>query len=269
MENVSSSFHQLFNNGVMKPEKVREICRNNEYQEPTLGVCKEYLQCNLIVVPKAQAFEFMLFCHRNPKSCPLLEVTDPGQYTSQIAAQGADLRTDLPKYKLFDLGEPVAEVMTIEDIWYDDFVCFLVASTMTFENTLRSKNIPVRHIEEGSNIPLFKTDKKVEGTPLFGGFQYVSMCPMKPDQAIEAIRMAEHYQYSNGTPFHIGDPSQIGIEDLSQPDYGDPVSVAKDEIPVFWCHDYTAHKAIMRSRIQTAVMSLPGYMLVTDIKIDT
>lgn len=217
----------------MHAADVRQLISNEEITGPTAGMAKGYTQANLVILKKEHAYDFLLFCQRNPKSCPLLEVTDLGSYQPKKLAKNADIRTDIPKYRIYKNGEYVKEVTDITTYWEDDMIAFLIGCSFTFETPLMENNIPVRHIEENCNVPMYKTNIMCNEAGVFSGPTVVSMRPMSPGDAIRATQITSRFPDVHGAPLHIGDPSLIGINDIAKPNFGDAVTIKKGEIPVF------------------------------------
>jgi uncharacterized protein YcsI (UPF0317 family) len=244
----------------------RKLCRQGEWLKPTPGLASGYVQANLIVLPKSVAFDFLLFCTRNPKPCPLLDVTEPGDPEPRIVAPGADIRTDLPKYRVFSHGQLVEEVTNITHLWRDDFVAFITGCSFSFEFALLTADVPVRHIEENKNVPMYKTNINCQSAGIFSGPLVVSMRPLSSNNAIRAVQITGRYSKAHGTPIHLGNPQQIGISDINAPDFGDAVTIKEDEIPVFWACGVTAQAALLQAKPEIAIAHAPGHMFVTDIK---
>lgn len=253
-------------NKLLTASKVRQLCRQGKYQAPTPGVASGYVQANLVVLPESVAFDFMLFCHRNPKPCPLLDVTEVGDPEPRMVAPGADLRSDLPRYHVFRYGELVEEVTDIKQLWRDDFVGFLIGCSFSFEGALLNKGIPVRHIEENKNVPMYKTSLNCMPAGVFSGPLVVSMRPLSPLDAIRAVQITSRFPKSHGAPVHLGDPNAIAIADINSPDFGDPVTIHEGEIPVFWACGVTTQTAIVQAKPEIAITHAPGHMFITDIK---
>lgn len=248
------------------PESLRAACRSGEWNGVTAGLCGDFAQANLVVLPHAWAFDFLRFCQANPKPCPVLEVTDPGDPVLRRIAPGADLRTDLPRYRVYRHGELVGEALDIAALWQDDFVGFLIGCSFSFEAELLAADIPVRHIEIGSNVPMYRTDIACQPAGRFRGPMVVSMRPLSAQQAIAAVEITSRLRAVHGAPVHLGDPNLIGIEDIAQPDYGDAVPIYPGEIPVFWACGVTPQAAALASKPPLMITHAPGHMLVTDIK---
>ena len=250
----------------MTPVEVRAACRRGELSGQTSGLADGFAQANLVVLPQADAAEFLLFCQRNPKPCPLLEVTDVGSPVPKRFAPEADLRTDLPRYRVWQRGELVDEPTDVARYWRSDFVSFLIGCSFTFETALRAAGVPVRHIDEGRNVPMYRTSVLCEPAGRFRGELVVSMRPLTPAQAIRAIQITSRYPRVHGAPIHFGDAAQIGIDDLSRPDFGDAVTLRDGELPVFWACGVTPQAVLMNAAPEIAITHSPGCMFVTDVR---
>ena len=255
-------------NSFSTPAEVRSLTRSGEWAAPTPGLAPGYVQANLVVLPQALAFDFLLFCQRNPKPCPILDVTDVGEAEPRGVAPGADLRTDVPRYRVFQHGELVEETVDIRRVWRDDLVAFLIGCSFTFEAAMLRAGLPVRHIEEGKNVPMYRTNILCNSAGRFSGPLVVSMRPLSGAQAIEAVQLTAPYSKAHGAPVHLGDPAAIGIASLDCPDFGDGVSIREDEIPVFWACGVTTQAAILEARPELAITHAPGHMFITDLKED-
>lgn len=247
---------------------VRKQIRNQVITGPTSGMAKGFTQANLVVLKKELAFEFLLFAQRNPKACPILEVTDPGSYIPQRIANDSDLRTDIPMYRIYKYGVFVDEVTDITAYWEDDMVGFLLGCSFTFESALIDNNIPIRHIEESSNVPMYKTNIPCDSTDAFSGPMVVSMRPMSSASAIRATQVTSRFPMVHGSPIQIGNPKEIGITDINQPDFGDAVTIKENEIPVFWACGVTPQAAAMESKPSLMITHAPGCMFISDAKDD-
>lgn len=247
-------------------QQVRLACRQGTLTGQTSGLAHGFAQANLVMLPKELAFEFLLFCQRNPKPCPLLDVTEPGSPVPMALAPRADLRTDLPRYRVWRHGELVEEPTDITRHWRDDLVSFLIGCSFTFESALLRAGVPVRHIELGCNVPMFRTNLPCTPAGRFHGPLVVSMRPLKPADAIRAVQITARYPGVHGAPVHIGLPQQIDIADLSRPDFGDPVPIHSDELPVFWACGVTPQAVLMAAKPEFAITHSPGCMFVTDVR---
>src|SRR5437868_6370473 len=210
--------------------EVRSRARSGTLAEPTPAVALGFVQANLVVVPRDLAFDFLLFCQRNPKPCPLLDVTEAGNPESRLVALGADLRTDLPRYRVYRNGEVVDEPTDLNRWWRDDLVGFLLGCSFTFESALLQAGVPIRHLEQGCNVPMYRTGIACRPAGVFHGPMVVSMRPLTPAQAMAATRICLRFPRAHGTPIHFGDPAALGIRDLGKPDFGDPVEVRPNEV---------------------------------------
>ncbi len=232
---------------------------------PTAGVAAGHTQANLIAVPADWAYDMLLFCQRNPKPCPVLDVTDAGSPTT-VLAEGADLRTDLPRYRVWQDGELVDEPTDARAYWRDDLVSFLLGCSFTFEWVLARAGVPIRHVEQGRNVPMYVTDRACREAGRLRGPMVVSMRPVPPERLDAAVRESSLLPAVHGGPVHYGDPAALGIEDLGRPDFGDPVTIAEGEIPVFWACGVTPQAAVMASRPPFAITHAPGQMFLTDTR---
>ncbi|HEV3138368.1 MAG TPA: putative hydro-lyase [Pirellulales bacterium] len=245
---------------------VRLACRNGGLTGQTSALAAGFAHANLVVLPAAFAGDFLEFCRRNPKPCPLLDVTDAGDPAPSRLAADADLRTDLPRYRIWKKGELAGEVTDLVDLWRDDFVSFLIGCSFTFEAALLRAGLSVRHIDRGVNVPMYRTNRPCESAGPFHGPLVVSMRPFKPADAIRAIQITSRYPAVHGAPVHIGLPGDFGIADLAKPDYGDAVPVAVDELPVFWACGVTPQAVLASARLPLAITHSPGCMFVTDVR---
>lgn len=245
---------------------VRSACLAGTWTKPTSGLADGFAQANLVVLPQKLAFDFLLFCQRNPKPCPLLDVTEPGDPVPQHVAPTADLRTDLPSYRVWRNGDLVDEPTDISGYWQEDFVSFVIGCSFTFEAALQRARLPVRHIDLGVNVPMFRTNIACRPAGVFHGPLVVSMRPMSPSEAVRAVQITSRYPSVHGAPIHIGDPSAIGIADITKPDFGDAVPIRAGEVPVFWACGVTPQAAIMAARPPLVITHSPGCMFVTDLR---
>lgn len=244
---------------------VRQACRTEMWTGPTAGLAPGFAQANLVILPRDWAFDFLLFCQRNPRPCPLIAVTEAGSWQPPVAPE-ADLRTDLPKYRVWRDGQMVEEPTSVSHLWRDDLISFLIGCSFTFEAALLEAGVPVRHIELGRNVPMFRTNIPCVPAGRFSGPMVVSMRPLKPADAIRSVEISSRFAASHGTPVHIGFPDQIGISDLDRPDYGDAVPVHADELPVFWACGVTPQAALLEAKPPLAITHAPGCMFLTDLK---
>jgi uncharacterized protein YcsI (UPF0317 family) len=246
--------------------EIRRHVRAGKWTGPTCGVALGYVQANLVVVPRELAFDFMLFCQRNPKPCPLLDVTEPGSAEPRFVAPGADLRLDVPRYRVYRHGELAEEPDDLSPLWRDDLLSFLLGCSFTFESALIQAGLPVRHLDEGRNVPMYRTNSACVPAGVFRGPMTVSMRPMTPAQAIRAVQVCGRFPRAHGAPVHLGDPAALGIRDLDCPDFGDPVEIRPGEIPVFWACGVTPQTVAMQARPPLLITHKPGHMFVTDLR---
>jgi uncharacterized protein YcsI (UPF0317 family) len=250
------------------PEHWRQEIRAGRWRRPTAGLAPGFAQANLVVLPEADAGDFRLFCQRNPKPCPLIEVTAPGDPVPHASAPNADLRTDVPRYRVYRNGEVVEERMDLLGVWRPDLVAFLLGCSFTFEAALEAAGLPVRHLQLGCNASMFTTDMMCMPAGRFSGPMVVSMRPFAASDLPRVIEITSGYPQSHGAPVHTGDPTALGITDLGRPDYGDPVPVGPGEIPVFWACGVTPQAVAVRARLPLMITHAPGHMFLTDLKTD-
>jgi len=248
------------------PQEVRLAIRNKEWKGPTAGMAKGHVQANLVILPKDWAYDFLVFAQRNPKPCPVLDITEPGDPEPRLVARGADLRTDLPKYRVWKEGELIDEPTDIVSYWRDDLVAFLLGCSFTFESALLDAGIPVRHIECGCNVPMYITNIQCIPAGRLSGPMVVSMRPIPACQVPKAVLTTGRFPAVHGSHVHIGDPSIIGIKDVNKPDFGDSVPINDGEVPVFWACGVTPQAALMASKPPFAITHAPGHMFVCDPK---
>jgi uncharacterized protein YcsI (UPF0317 family) len=245
-------------------EDVRAQARSGGLAGPTCGLAPGYLQANLVIVPEDLAFDFLRFCQRNPKPCPILEVTEAGAWEPRRVARGADLRTDLPRYRVYRRGVLIEEPTDIVEWWRDDLIAFLLGCSFSFEAAMQRAGLPVRHLEQSCNVPMYRTNVPCTPAGAFAGPLVVTMRPLTPAQAIEAVVITARYPQAHGAPVHFGDPTAIGISNLARPDFGDAVTVKANEVPVFWACGVTPQLALMEAKPELAITHSPGCMFVTD-----
>jgi uncharacterized protein YcsI (UPF0317 family) len=250
-----------------RPADIRQLIRNDELPGPTSGLAPGHVQANLAILPRDLAFDFMLFCQRNARPCPLLEVVEAGEVEPRQFAPDADLRTDVPLYRVYEYGEMVSEVADISEFWRDDLVSFLLGCSFSFESALVKAGVPLRHVERGSNVSMYVTDIATQSAGVFSGPMVVSMRPIRRDLIVRAVQVTSRFPAVHGAPIHIGDPGAIGIADISRPDMGDPVDLEDGEVPVFWACGVTPQAVAMKSRPSLMITHSPGHMFITD-KID-
>lgn len=250
----------------LHPREARREIREGRWSAPTAGLAPGYAQANLVVLPQDLAYEFLLFCQRNPKPCPLLEVTDRGDPCARRSAADGDLRTDLPRYRVYRDGVLTDELSSITTLWRDDFVAFLLGCSFTFETALRRAGLPVRHLELGCNVPMYRTALACQPAGRFAGPMVVSMRPVRSADVPRAVLVTARYPLAHGAPVHIGDPATIGIHDLARPDYGDPVPVRLDEVPVFWACGVTPQAVAQQVKPPLLITHAPGHMFITDLR---
>jgi len=248
----------------LAPSDLRRACRQGRWTRPTAGVCNGFVQANLVAVPAEAAFDFLLFCQRNPKPCPVIEVLEAGR-VEPSCAPGADLRSDLPAYRVYRDGRLAEERSEVAGLWRDDLVSFLLGCSFSFEEALARAGVPLRHVEAGANVPMYRTAVATAPAGRFAGPLVVSMRPIPARLVPLAVQVTGRFERVHGAPVQVGDPGALGIADLARPDWGDPVEIRPGEIPVFWACGVTPQAAVLASRLPFCITHAPGHMFVTDV----
>lgn len=262
---------QTVSHSDLKPssaEQVRAAIRSGAYDGHTAGLAAGKLQCNLAILPEEFALDFLRFCQRNPKPCPIVGVGDTGNPTLPTLGRDIDIRSDVSKYRIFRDGVLSDEVTDISNVWKDDLVTVALGCSFTFENALLRKDIPVRHIEAGRNVPMFRTTIDLTPAGRFAGQMVVTMRPIPEGQVAQAKAISGKFPQAHGSPIAIGDPLQIGIADLSQPDWGDAVEVKAGETPVYWACGVTPQNVLLDAKLPICITHSPGHMLISDVAED-
>jgi uncharacterized protein YcsI (UPF0317 family) len=231
---------------------------------PTSGWADGFAQANLVSVPQEVAYDLLLFCQRNPKPCPLLDVGDAGSWTTPLAPD-ADLRVDLPGYRVWRDGVLVDEPADVTGWWRDDLVTFLLGCSFTFETALLEAGVPVRHLDQGRNVPMYRTAVPCRPAGRLSGPLVVSMRPVPAGLVARAVQVTAQVPAVHGAPVHVGDPNSLGIADLDKPDYGDPVEARPGDVPIFWACGVTPQAVIAETGLPFAITHAPGSMFVTDV----
>ena len=247
------------------PRALRAAIRRGTWSGPTAGLAPGHAQANLVVLPAADALDFLRFCVHNPQPCPVLEVTEVGSAEPVHTAPGADLRTDLPRYRVYREGDLVDEAEDVTGHWRDDLVAFLLGCSFTFEWALLDAGIPMRHIDEGKNVAMWKTSIACRPAGRFHGPMVVSMRPIPTGMISKAVTASARFPSAHGAPVHVGDPSVLGIADVNKPDWGDSVGVRPGEVPVFWACGVTPQAVALASKPAFMITHSPGHMFITDL----
>ena len=247
-------------------DELRKIIRSEKFRGQTSGLSKNYLQTNLIILDKKYALDFMVFCQRNPKACPLVGVTDIGDPFFRTLGNDIDVRYDVPSYNIYSNGKLLKLVNNIADLWNDSLVAFAIGCSFTFEHSLIKNGFKIDHIENNKVVPMYKTNIKNKVSGPFNNTMVVSLRILQKDKVDEAISICQQFHWAHGKPIHVGDPKEIGILDVKNPDWGDkPRSLSKNEIYVFWACGVTPQNAILNSDINFCISHTPGHMLITDV----
>jgi uncharacterized protein YcsI (UPF0317 family) len=257
--------NEFVERSVTAGSRERMRVRAGEFSGTTAGLAPGNVQANLVILPKALAHDFLRFAQANPKPCPVLAVSEPGDPRLPGLGEDLDIRSDLPRYRVWRRGELVEEPLDLFRVWRDDLVSFALGCSFSFEEALVQEGIELRHITCGSNVPMYRTIIRCAPAGPFAGPLVVSMRPLKPSDAIRAIQITSRFPSVHGAPVHIGLPETIGIKDLVKPDYGDAVPVESDELPVFWACGVTPQAVIAEVRPDFCITHAPGCMLITDL----
>jgi len=250
---------------MLMPAEIRALIREGKWARSTTGIALGFAQANLVILPKKYAFDFFLFCQRNPKPCPLLEVLEPGKHEPSFLAAGADVRTDTPRYNVYVKGKLKTSPKDVKEFWRKDFVTFFLGCSFSFEEAMIRSGIPVRHIEEEKNVPMYVTNIECRPAGIFRGPMVVTMRPIPPAKIVKAVQITSRYAFVHGGPIHIGDPNIVGIKNLGKPDFGDSVTIEKGEVPVFWACGVTPQAVVMAAKPEICITHAPGHMFITDI----
>jgi uncharacterized protein YcsI (UPF0317 family) len=251
--------------GLGRAPDARTAIREGRWTSHTSGLADDHVQGNVVILPQALANEFLRYCQRNPKPCPVLAVSEPGDPTLPTLGADIDIRTDVPRYRVWRHGELVDQPTDISGLWRDDLVTFVIGCSFSFEQALMEAGLPLRHVDQKKNVAMYRTNIATEPAGPFKGPMVVSMRPMLPAAAIRAIQVTSRFPDVHGAPVHLGDPALIGIADLSKPDYGDAVDVLPGELPVFWACGVTPQAALAQAKPEFCITHAPGAMLITDL----
>jgi uncharacterized protein YcsI (UPF0317 family) len=239
--------------------------RSGVVVETTAGLAPGHVQANLAVLPREMAGEFLAWCQRNPRPCPVLGFTEPGDPRLPALGDDLDLRTDLPRYQVWRDGEMIAEPSDVTNVWRDDLVAFALGCSYSFDDVLADAGIRLRHLELGVNPPMYETSLDTAPAGRFSGKVIVSMRPLSPPDVIRAVQVTSRYPHAHGAPLHLGDPAMIGIADLARPFGGHMLPLEQGELPVFWACGVTPQTAIRAARPEFCITHWPGAMLITDL----
>lgn len=245
--------------------QARNRIRRGEWAGHTSGLAQGYVQGNVVILPQALADDFLSYCQRNPKPCPLLAVGVPGQAKLPSLGSDIDICTDVPRYRVWHGGVLAQEPTDISSLWRSDLITFVLGCSFSFEQALTEAGLGMRHVQQNRNVAMYRSNIATQAAGVFGGPMVVSMRPFKAAEAIRAIEITSRFPKVHGAPVHMGNPALIGINDLSRPDYGDAVDVLEDEIPVFWACGVTPQAAITQARVDFCITHAPGAMLITDL----
>ncbi len=247
------------------PAGARSVIRRGEFTGPTSGLAAGYAQTNLVVLPRDSAADFLRFCVVNRQSCPLVDITEPGSPEPTYAAPGADLRTDLPRYRVLRHGRLIDEPTDITEYWRPDLVAFLLGCSFTFEWALAEAGLEIAHQRQRVTVPMYLTDRRCVSVASFDGQVVVSMRPFPADRVAEVTAVSARFPAMHGAPIHVGDPAALGIDRLDRPDFGDAVDLESDSVPVFWACGVTPQAVVAQASPELAIFHQPGHMFITDL----
>ena len=259
---VQNVAHQ---SGFQSAYEARQAIRRGDWARHTSGLAPRNAQCNLVILPESLSGDFLRFCQRNPKPCPLLAVSEPGDPALPTLGRDIDIRHDVPLYRVWRNGVLSEEVTDVAALWRPDLVSFLLGCSFSFEHALIDAGIELRHVSQGKNVAMYRTNLQTVPAGPFHGPMVVSMRPMKAADAIRAVQITARVPAVHGAPVHLGDPSLIGIADINRPDFGEPVEILPDELPVFWACGVPPQAGVMAAAPEFCSTPAPGYMLVTDL----
>lgn len=247
---------------------VRAAIRAGSYHGQTSGLAAGKLQCNLAILPERYALDFLRFCLRNPKPCPVVGVSDTGNPFLPTLGHDIDIRHDVPRYRVFRDGVLAEETTDIANLWTDDLVTVALGCSFTFENALMRAGIPVRHVETGRNVPMYRTNIPLAPAGPFSGEMVVTMRPIPADQVTAAHQISARFPQAHGAPIATGDPADIGINDLAKPEWGEPVDINPGEVPVYWACGVTPQNVLLDAKLPICITHAPGHMLIADVAED-
>ena len=249
----------------LSTQQIRQSIRSGDYQGQTAGLGQGHLQANLAILPVEHALDFMRYCQRNPKPCPLVGVSETGDPMLPTLGADIDIRTDVSAYNVYRNGELDDTVTDITDLWRDDFVTFALGCSFTFEHALVKAGIPLWHFQESKTVPMYRSNLATRDAGPFGGEMVVTMRALHPDKVDQAHEISRRYPLAHGGPVHVGDPADIGIEDLGSPQWGDAPPAVGSDVPVYWACGVTPQNAMLRAKLPLSITHKPGHMLLTDV----
>lgn len=247
---------------------VRARIRAGAYSLHTAGLAPGVLQCNIVILGADHALDFMRFCQRNPKACPLSGVSDTGDPMMFTLGRDIDIRSDVPAYNIYRDGRLDTCATDIAAIWRDDLVAFALGCSFTFEHALMQAGIALWHIDNNTTVPMFRSGIETVAAGPFRGKMVVSMRAVPAAQVDMVTEISRRFPHAHGGPVHTGDPAVIGIADIARPDWGDPAPVPHGHVPVFWACGVTPQVAIEQAGLPVCITHKPGHMLITDVPED-
>lgn len=262
---MAALFRQLQTSQIAE---VRAAIRSGRYRSHTAGLGAGLLQANVVILPQAYALDFMRFCQRNPKPCPLVGVSDTGDPMLRTLGADIDIRSDVPAYNVYRDGTLDGSVTDLAVLWTADMVAFALGCSFTFEHALIRAGISLWHVEHDLTVPMFRTSVDCVAAGVFTSKMVVSMRAVDAARVEDAREISRRFPLAHGAPVHWGDPAEIGIADTSAPDWGDPVPVGAAHVPMFWACGVTPQAAIAAAAPPICITHKPGHMLITDVPED-
>jgi uncharacterized protein YcsI (UPF0317 family) len=248
--------------------ELRAAIRVGRWRGPTGGLAQGFVQANLVIVPAVDADELRQFCALNPQPCPLLAELPAGEpWVPAALATDADVRRDIPRFRVYRAGRLAAELDDLDEQWRDDLVAFLLGCSLSFDGALLAAGLPVRHVEQGRNVPMFRSNRPCRPAGRLHGELVVTYRPMPAPLVAQATAISAAYPLLHGAPVHVGPPEELGIADLGRPDWGEPVEPAPGDVPMFWACGVTPQAVALASRVPLMITHAPGHMLITDLPI--
>jgi len=255
--------HVIALNDFADPRAARRAIRAGRHTGHTARMAPGYVQGNLCILPADWAAEFHRFCTLNPKPCPVLAIGEPGDPMLPMLGEDLDIRSDVPRFRVFRDGVCTDEPTDITSLWRDDLVAFVLGCSFSFEEALVEAGLELRHWSTGTGVPMWRTSIACQPAGRFSGPLVVSMRPFKPADAIRAVQITTRFPAVHGAPVHIGLPEQIGVE-LNRPTWGEALEVKPGELPVFWACGVTPQAVVAHARPPFCITHFPGSMVLTD-----
>ena len=249
----------------LTPQEYRSLVRRGEWTGETHGVCSGYAVTDMVIIPKEYAYDYLVFCHRNPRALSIVDITEVGSPHPPRLAPDADLRTDLPRYIVYQDGQVIDEPTDIGKYWRDDLVGLLLGCSGSFDWALKAANVQYRgNGVFSTNIPC------IPSGPFCGNLAVSCRLFKTAHDAVRTIQISSRHFIMHGPPIHIGDPAVIDIKDLSQPDLIHPWGglaarePVEGEVAMFWPCSATNRVVALEAKLPLMIVDHLRCMLVTD-----